>query len=144
MAARNARRRWTERQGVLLRLGAGAQVGLGEASPLPGYSPETLGDAARALGALRLDGLGDALAGDLGSALAFADVALEAGAPPSARHALETALLDLWSRRQGQPAWRALATHAGRTHAEEHTSELQSHSDLVCRLLLEKKKTPKA
>src|SRR5436190_21925293 len=35
----------------------------------------------------------------------------------------------------------------GRTHScamprsEEHTSELQSHSDLVCRLLLEKKKT---
>src|SRR5436190_10989523 len=28
----------------------------------------------------------------------------------------------------------------GRTRSEEHTSELQSHSDLVCRLLLEKKK----
>src|SRR5438132_6142662 len=27
--------------------------------------------------------------------------------------------------------------------SEEHTSELQSHSDLVCRLLLEKKKTRK-
>src|SRR5438132_6656505 len=27
-----------------------------------------------------------------------------------------------------------------RTRSEEHTSELQSHSDLVCRLLLEKKK----
>src|SRR5438132_4402949 len=27
--------------------------------------------------------------------------------------------------------------------SEEHTSELQSHSDLVCRLLLEKKKTVK-
>src|SRR5260221_6523695 len=27
------------------------------------------------------------------------------------------------------------------TQSEEHTSELQSHSDLVCRLLLEKKKT---
>src|SRR5260221_2955942 len=27
--------------------------------------------------------------------------------------------------------------------SEEHTSELQSHSDLVCRLLLEKKKTMK-
>src|SRR5438034_2245038 len=26
--------------------------------------------------------------------------------------------------------------------SEEHTSELQSHSDLVCRLLLEKKKAP--
>src|SRR5437588_8213422 len=28
-----------------------------------------------------------------------------------------------------------------RPRSEEHTSELQSHSDLVCRLLLEKKKT---
>src|SRR5215204_2550127 len=33
------------------------------------------------------------------------------------------------------PRW-ATAT----TRSEEHTSELQSHSDLVCRLLLEKKK----
>src|SRR5260221_9309215 len=30
----------------------------------------------------------------------------------------------------------------GPARSEEHTSELQSHSDLVCRLLLEKKKTP--
>src|SRR5260370_10529774 len=29
------------------------------------------------------------------------------------------------------------------TRSEEHTSELQSHLNLVCRLLLEKKKTPK-
>src|SRR5260221_8827877 len=29
----------------------------------------------------------------------------------------------------------------GKSRSEEHTSELQSHSDLVCRLLLEKKKT---
>src|SRR5438132_12610714 len=28
----------------------------------------------------------------------------------------------------------------GDARSEEHTSELQSHSDLVCRLLLEKKK----
>src|SRR5260370_18392327 len=32
------------------------------------------------------------------------------------------------------PAWREL-------RSEEHTSELQSHLNLVCRLLLEKKKT---
>src|SRR3989440_1838298 len=31
---------------------------------------------------------------------------------------------------------------AGSTRSEEHTSELQSRSDLVCRLLLEKKKPP--
>src|SRR5438034_10277148 len=34
------------------------------------------------------------------------------------------------------PAWR----RRGISRSEEHTSELQSHSDLVCRLLLEKKK----
>src|SRR5438034_5498285 len=36
-----------------------------------------------------------------------------------------------------------LCEHRGRMRprrSEEHTSELQSHSDLVCRLLLEKKK----
>src|SRR5438034_6605292 len=33
------------------------------------------------------------------------------------------------------PVLRQLAEH----RTEEHTSELQSHSDLVCRLLLEKK-----
>src|SRR5260221_7494138 len=32
---------------------------------------------------------------------------------------------------------------ASLTRSEEHTSELQSHSDLVCRLLLEKKKKNK-
>src|SRR5947207_10737870 len=32
------------------------------------------------------------------------------------------------------------ATQIRRVRSEEHTSELQSHSDLVCRLLLEKKK----
>src|SRR5437667_5263958 len=31
---------------------------------------------------------------------------------------------------------------AGAARSEEHTSELQSHHDLVCRLLLEKKKQP--
>src|SRR5260221_5971533 len=31
----------------------------------------------------------------------------------------------------------------GAHRSEEHTSELQSHSDLVCRLLLEKKKKTK-
>src|SRR5260221_11805282 len=39
-------------------------------------------------------------------------------------------------RHQRQP--RCSATNCLRS--EEHTSELQSHSDLVCRLLLEKKK----
>src|SRR2546422_5752075 len=36
---------------------------------------------------------------------------------------------------------RRLDTAADRTRSEEHTSELQSRLHLVCRLLLEKKKT---
>src|SRR5574343_1344237 len=31
--------------------------------------------------------------------------------------------------------------HVGYQRSEEHTSELQSHHEIVCRLLLEKKKT---
>src|SRR5438034_11479510 len=42
-----------------------------------------------------------------------------------------------WSSFLG-PTWRSSSTRS-----EEHTSELQSHSDLVCRLLLEKKKKKK-
>src|SRR5436190_24284479 len=40
--------------------------------------------------------------------------------------------------RFSSPAGNALFARCERS--EEHTSELQSHSDLVCRLLLEKKK----
>src|SRR5260370_6018506 len=44
-------------------------------------------------------------------------------------------------------AMQILRTHTGiaahrKARSEEHTSELQSHLNLVCRLLLEKKKTP--
>src|SRR5947207_8897052 len=41
---------------------------------------------------------------------------------------------------QQRLGFRVLMTGAIK-RSEEHTSELQSHSDLVCRLLLEKKKT---
>src|SRR5437588_8844359 len=40
------------------------------------------------------------------------------------------------------PGTRSMPRHFPRpARSEEHTSELQSHSDLVCRLLLEKKNT---
>src|SRR5438034_2345835 len=68
-------------------------------------------------------------AGDLdrtGGVLAAAEAARSAPAGPEPPRAVDVAL-------------DALAI--GLTRSEEHTSELQSHSDLVCRLLLEKKKT---
>src|SRR5260221_10742922 len=37
------------------------------------------------------------------------------------------------------PSGKAVDANLRKLRSEEHTSELQSHSDLVCRLLLEKK-----
>src|SRR5205823_14717825 len=42
----------------------------------------------------------------------------------------------------GQATWSWAAQRGRPTRSEEHTSELQSLAYLVCRLLLEKKKTP--
>src|SRR5436190_17946196 len=44
------------------------------------------------------------------------------------------------SRRRRRPMKQRVRASTARSRSEEHTSELQSHSDLVCRLLLEKKK----
>src|SRR5256886_7121078 len=65
---------------------------------------------------------------------------IEKSAGPKAATVAGTALLDtpVDSHRNRQSAVRA-ANLPGRS--EEHTSELQSQSNLVCRLLLEKKKT---
>src|SRR5256886_10370788 len=43
--------------------------------------------------------------------------------------------------RDGEPLQLRLALAFPQARSEEHTSELQSQSNLVCRLLLEKKKT---
>src|SRR5438034_8582833 len=45
-----------------------------------------------------------------------------------------------WAFRSSSSSGYARSTHR---RSEEHTSELQSHSDLVCRLLLEKKNKTK-
>src|SRR5260370_38082088 len=49
----------------------------------------------------------------------------------------------VWSPALPNSTWVGVAPTAGRVRqrSEEHTSELQSHLNLVCRLLLEKKKT---
>src|SRR5690349_24199850 len=59
---------------------------------------------------------------------------------PSAATALSSGSLS--SRRTAAAAAAAAPAPAGtsRSRSEEHTSELQSRRDLVCRLLLEKKK----
>src|SRR5438034_10564653 len=51
------------------------------------------------------------------------------GDPPQSRRPVELSLFAVATSEKGR--------------SEEHTSELQSHSDLVCRLLLEKKNRDK-
>src|SRR5437588_9638415 len=53
-----------------------------------------------------------------------------------ARRACRGRFRGAWCRRDG----RFRQPNRAGSRSEEHTSELQSHSDLVCRLLLEKKK----
>src|SRR5438034_4230857 len=65
-------------------------------------------------------------------------------APPALRPVLAAALAQGGGQPTGGGTGFVLAVTATAREAEdrseEHTSELQSHSDLVCRLLLEKKK----
>src|SRR5215211_8396348 len=58
------------------------------------------------------------------------------------RSELLAGIASLVTRQVVRPV-RQAAEIAERFRSEEHTSELQSHSDLVCRLLLEKKKKKK-
>src|SRR6202022_5160241 len=48
--------------------------------------------------------------------------------------------LPIWWPLARSTLWPCPSASRSTTRSEEHTSELQSHSDLVCRLLLEKKK----
>src|SRR2546430_13091290 len=61
-------------------------------------------------------------------------------ARPHARHR-PCPLRRVFWRQYGQVRRRARLAH--RARSEEHTSELQSQSNLVCRLLLEKKEKPR-
>lgn len=88
--------------------------GIGEASPLPGYSPDTIELAEKAL-----DGIHHALAGlqtERGAAAAIAratsPAARELEGAPSARFAVESALLDLLGRFYRLPAHRLLGARS--------------------------------
>src|SRR5438034_6622549 len=60
------------------------------------------------------------------------------------REALRTLLSESQGDRRSWKEGLAPLKELEQQRSEEHTSELQSHSDLVCRLLLEKKKNKKA
>jgi len=112
-SATSAAGSWSERRSLLLVLEDDrGHLGLGEAAPLPGFSPDTLETARDALRSL----LGRALP-DIEEPAAVVAALRAASAPlrsPAARAALESALLDLWSRRAHAPAWSLLAPRDAR------------------------------
>ena len=113
LAARAARQTWPKRSGLLLELVAGSHRGLGEASPLPGYSSDTLEEAEGALATLDRHALALALEQEHPlEALAAAAKLVPAG-QSAARMALETAVLDLRGRQCGQSAPQLLAAEPG-------------------------------
>jgi o-succinylbenzoate synthase len=107
-----AARGQTERRALLVRIvdDAGC-AGQGEASPLPGYSPDTVADCARELATVDVARL--PLPDDRPTP-EWIDRALSTAAlwAPAARFALETALLDWWGRHRGISVARLLAAPA--------------------------------
>src|SRR3712207_7373333 len=68
---------------------------------------------------------------------------LGAGSRPEiGKAAAEEAIQEIEKALEGAHMCFIAAGMGGGTRSEEHTSELQSRQYLVCRLLLEKKKTP--
>lgn len=110
-AVGNARTAWTTRTGLLLRVRSESGLeGMGEASPLPGYSPDCIEDARSALLALP-----DVIELDLETSRGWLhelEQALGAvpASVPSARFALETAVLDVVGKALHKPIARLIGT----------------------------------
>ena len=109
-SARNAHAEWTQRASCVITLESDAGVrGQGEAAPLPGFSPDSLPACRQALEDFDPSGIADRLESphDLIGELGRASVRIPQNLP-AARVALEGALLDLWARAAGVPAWALL------------------------------------
>ncbi len=107
---RHAQHSWSSREGLLVEiLTREGAIGRGEASPLPGYSSETL---VKCAGALRAARPRDWWIPEEPSQLALAWLAMRqsfASAPRAALAACEAAMADLCAQRARLPLWRVLS-----------------------------------
>ncbi len=126
---RNARVAWSSRRGLLLQLlDSSEMVGQGEASPLPGYSPDSLEDCEQALAGLDWDCVEDGYLADPGPRFLSELLSLVPEQFPAARFALESAFLDLLSERHA--AWQLLGLAAGPSEGGIPRSELLASASL--------------
>ena len=111
VGAANARATWRTRTGLLLRLrDTDGRIGIGEASPLPGYSPDDLRACRAALQALPRPA-------DWRPLRSLDDIrsTCDTIGPPAARFALESALIDLLGQALQLPAATLLAAECARS-----------------------------
>lgn len=120
-AVRSAIGVWSERRSLVIEVfDEDGVCGLGEASPLPGFSRDTISGCRRALEAFSAFVDREHPAVDpvppvrheierMLSRMSFVASARSARAPPAARFAIETAILDLAAQRLGVPVHRVLA-----------------------------------
>jgi o-succinylbenzoate synthase len=105
---RNARQQWRRRSALRVEIADEDGVGRGEAAPLPGYSPDTLEQAESAVLAISGAALQRALRLSEPAQVLQSVESLIGVDAPSARFALETALLDRLARQRGRPLWTLL------------------------------------
>ncbi|MBX3251332.1 MAG: hypothetical protein KF901_29410 [Myxococcales bacterium] len=104
----NARRRWSARTRITLTLRTDDGEGRGEAAPLPGFGEDSLERARAALHAVDWGGVAREIAPVRPLRDVLERVEAHVAPSPSARFAVETAVLDLLARRRGLPAWALL------------------------------------
>jgi o-succinylbenzoate synthase len=105
---RNARQQWRLRSTLTVEIADQNGLGRGEAAPLPGYSRDTLDEAERALLGIPAAALQRALELSQPAQLLQMAERLIPAEYPSARFALETALLDRLGRQRRRPLWSLL------------------------------------
>jgi len=102
-AVANRSDRWLAREGLLIAVDDGGTVGLGEATPLPGFSPDSVEQCERALSEVHRD-LGpapDSHSPEVIVRAMVAPVAEQLKSVPAARFALETALWN-WAKNRSR------------------------------------------
>jgi o-succinylbenzoate synthase len=124
---KTARATYTAREGFLVRLvDEAGRTGQGEAMPLPEFGTESLEACEHVLRRLAMSLGGQELSGSLDAIQAVLSERAQGQEAPSARHAVELALLDLLAQRQQVPLCRLLGPDA---RAEVHVNALLTASE---------------
>lgn len=130
VTAANSKQQWDQRDGVLCFAQVDGAVGVGEASPLPGYSPDTVTDVRTCL--THVCSLSAPPFTSAEGIFHWVDQVVPVQLP-SARFALESALLDALGQWRGVPLWQLLPGGPVQAYPPKLAAVLAPGADLVQR-----------